>query len=108
MSSQPWPPAYQSMGKEKGDNSTAEANARLWRSPRGLARLACAGVGAAGRGALPRPPRRDHQIIEHRQSDRSRLAVDETVILLHPPLPLVSVSIVMERERQQIDSLVNG
>ena len=36
------------------------------------------------------------------------LAVDETVILLHPPLPLVGVSIVMERERQQNDSLVNG
>ena len=37
------------------------------------------------------------------------LAVDETVILLHPPLPLVGVSIVMmEKERQQNDSLVNG
>ena len=36
------------------------------------------------------------------------LAVDETVILLHPALPLVGVSIVMERERQQNDSLVNG
>ena len=36
------------------------------------------------------------------------LAIDETVILLHPPLPLAGVSIVMERERQQIDSLVNG
>ena len=34
------------------------------------------------------------------------LAPDETVILLHPPLPLVGVSIVMERERQQNDSLV--
>ena len=31
------------------------------------------------------------------------LAVDETsVILLHPPLPSVGVSIVMERERQQM------
>ena len=36
------------------------------------------------------------------------LAVGETVILLHPPLPLVGVSIVMERERQQNDSLANG
>ena len=36
------------------------------------------------------------------------LAVDETVILLHPPLPLAGVSMVMERERQQNDSLVNG
>ena len=44
---------------------------------------------------------------DSRSSD-SRLAPDETVILLHPPLPLVSVSIVMERERQQHDSLVNG
>ena len=30
-------------------------------------------------------------------------AVGETVILLHPPLPLVGVSIAMERERQQND-----
>ena len=37
-----------------------------------------------------------------------QLAPDETVILLHPPLPLVGESIVMERERQQNDSLVNG
>ena len=32
----------------------------------------------------------------------------ETVILLHPALHLVGVSIVMERERQQNDSLANG
>ena len=36
------------------------------------------------------------------------LAIDETVILLHPLLLLVGVSIVMERERQQNDSIVNG
>ena len=35
-------------------------------------------------------------------------APDETVILLHPPLPLVGLSIAMERERQQNDSLANG
>ena len=35
-------------------------------------------------------------------------AVDETVILLQPPLPLLGVSIVMERERQQNDSLADG
>ena len=39
---------------------------------------------------------------------RAGPAIDETVNLLHPPLPLVGVSIVMERERQQNDSLVNG
>ena len=33
------------------------------------------------------------------------LAVGETVILLHPPLPLVGVSIAIVRERQQNDSL---
>ena len=38
----------------------------------------------------------------------SVLAVDGTIILLHPPLPLVGVSIVMERERPQNDSLVYG
>ena len=43
-----------------------------------------------------------------RSGDRgASAAVDETVTLLHPPLPLVGVSIVMERERQQNDSLVN-
>ena len=41
-------------------------------------------------------------------NERPRAAVDETVILLHPPLPLAGVSIVMEKERQQNDSLVNG
>ena len=40
-------------------------------------------------------------------ADCSR-AVDETVILLHPPLPLVCVSMVMKRERQQNGSLVRG
>ena len=35
-------------------------------------------------------------------------AVGEIVILLHPPLPLVGVSIVMERECQQSDSLADG
>ena len=32
----------------------------------------------------------------------------ETVTLLHPPLPMVGVSIVMEREREQNDSLADG
>ena len=36
------------------------------------------------------------------------LAIGETFILLHPPLPLVGVSIAMERERQQNDILANG
>ena len=36
------------------------------------------------------------------------VAPDETVILLHPPLPFVGVSIVMKRGCQQNDSLVNG
>ena len=39
---------------------------------------------------------------------RLNQSLTRTVILLHPPLPLVGVSIVMERERQQNDSLVNG
>ena len=37
-----------------------------------------------------------------------RLAVDKTVILLHPPLPLVGVSMRMERGCQQNDSLADG
>ena len=39
---------------------------------------------------------------------RAALAVGETVILLHPPLPLAGVSIGTERGRQQNDSLANG
>ena len=41
-------------------------------------------------------------------NDRWKVAVPETATLPHPPLPLVGVSIRMERERQQNDSLVNG
>ena len=38
-----------------------------------------------------------------------KVAPDESsVILLHPPLPLVGVSIVIERERQQNVSLTDG
>ena len=44
----------------------------------------------------------------HVDRPREPLAISETVILLHPPLPIVGVSIGMERERQQNDSLVNG
>ena len=40
--------------------------------------------------------------------DARYLAVDETVILLHPLLPLVGVSTVMERGCQQNDSLADG
>ena len=36
------------------------------------------------------------------------VAVGETVILLHPPLPLAGFPIGMERERQQNDSLADG
>ena len=36
---------------------------------------------------------------------RCLLPVGETAILLHPPLPVVGVSIAMKRERQQNDSL---
>ena len=39
---------------------------------------------------------------------RSGLAVGETVILLHPVLHLVGVSIAMERGRQQNGSLADG
>ena len=37
-----------------------------------------------------------------------QVAVDQTLILLHPPLPLVGASTVMERKCQQNDSLANG
>ena len=38
----------------------------------------------------------------------ARTVVDETAILLHPPLPSACVSTVIERERQQNDRLTNG
>ena len=48
------------------------------------------------------------ETVEHAALIAALVAVGETVILLHPLLPLVGVSIVMERERQQNDSLVNS
>ena len=36
-----------------------------------------------------------------------RSPATRAVMLLHPPVPLVGVSIAMERERRQNDSLVN-
>ena len=68
----------------------------------------------------PRPVRRDAVIsiivlpsaaapqLQREKQFGSGIAVGETVILLHSPLTLVSVSIVMERGRQQNDSLANG
>ena len=41
-------------------------------------------------------------------AETALLAVGETVILLHPPLPLVGVSIGMERGCQQNDSPADG
>ena len=46
--------------------------------------------------------------VEQQRLCPARLAVGEAVILLHDPPSLVGVSIVMERERQQNESLVNG
>ena len=43
-----------------------------------------------------------------RETPMCVVAVGETVILLHPPRPLVGVSIGMERECQQNDSLADG
>ena len=46
--------------------------------------------------------------LEHKRA-ATQVAVGETVILLHPPLPLAGVSIAMERERQQHDrTLADG
>ena len=46
--------------------------------------------------------------VESAEVAEAGLAVSETVILLHPLLVLVGVSIAMERERQQNDSLADG
>ena len=40
--------------------------------------------------------------------DRVELAVGETGILLHPPLPLAGASMWMEKERQLNESLADG
>ena len=45
---------------------------------------------------------------ETRLKERVDLAVGETVILLHPPLPLEGVSMWMEKGCQQNDSLADG
>ena len=52
----------------------------------------------AGTGYLLPPA---HDLALSGPAALARLAPDETVILLHPPLPLAGVSIVMKRERQQ-------
>ena len=50
-----------------------------------------------------------HRKLLKKATTPAAIAVDETVILLHPPLPLVGASIVMERQCQQYDrSLVDG
>ena len=49
-----------------------------------------------------------HPQLEPLGRGRCHLAIGETVILLHPLLPLVGVSIGMESERQQNDSLADG
>ena len=60
-------------------------------------------------GLYQRLGRGDVVVRAHQHRLGCACAVDETsVILLHPPLPLVGVSVVMERERQQNDSLFNG
>ena len=46
--------------------------------------------------------------IAYARALEAAVAVGETVILLHPPPPLVGVSVAMERERQQNDSLADG
>ena len=48
------------------------------------------------------------QRLDTADPSRPDLAIDETVILLQPRLPLVGVSTLMKREIQQNDSLVNG
>ena len=48
------------------------------------------------------------QSIRYYGTDLARVAVGETVILLHPLLPLVGFSIWMERGCQQNDSLADG
>ena len=41
-------------------------------------------------------------------AEAAAVAVGETVILLHPPLPLVGISIETRMERQQNDCLADG
>ena len=50
----------------------------------------------------------DTKASDQTSSDSAEVAVGETVILLHPLLPSAGVSIGMEKERQQNDSLANG
>ena len=65
--------------------------------------VVCRGTSPLTRNTLRSSRRRSGK-----QTRTAAIAVGETVILLHPPLPLVGVPIGMERERQQNDSLANG
>ena len=74
------------------DGQDGEQRAAIRRRERVLAVLRDVEVRAATRGVRG----------TEGGGERAYVAIDETtVILLHPPLPLVGVSIAMERERQQ-------
>ena len=84
-------------------NPPPTGNSRSGASPTKVHHASCGGFGVRhGPISVHRPPMDEHP------GPPFNLAVDETVIVLHPPLPLVGKSIMMERERQQNDSLVNG
>ena len=63
---------------------------------------------AGSAGGCPPPLAVAHRPVHQLRQQRPHLAVGETVILLHPPLSLVGVSIVMERGCQRNDSLADG
>ena len=99
-----------SIGKERDQSKQC---VRAHRKCSLAARLDCARVqlrppGLAQRWRRAWPPRPAN--IQHSQLRLApkacrglQVAIGETVILLHPPLPLVGVSIVMEGGRQQND-----
>ena len=71
----------------------------------GLARV---GLRGGCRTNRVEPEDREGRVLARQRPDDLGAAIGETVIPLHPPLPLVGVSIAMERERQQNGSLAYG
>ena len=82
---------------------------RTGRAPRVSAHHALVESGGAGVGRVVGQAERVGLVLDRGQLGQLGLVVGESsVILLHPPLPLVGVSIVMMRECQQNDSLADG
>ena len=88
----------------------SRARHRCPRRPTSPATPTLAGCPSPERATAPGRSRRQNRRSRSTawRASPDRLAVGETVVVLHPPLPLVGVSIMMKRRCQQNDNLADG